>query len=50
MLKTEDLPHWPGASFDPDAVLGNAHSLLSFLRTQCTRPGGSYAPHPIIIL
>ena len=21
VLHTDDLPHWPGASFDPDAVL-----------------------------
>ena len=42
VLKTDDLPHWPGASFDPDAVLGNAHQLLAFLQGHCTRPGGSY--------
>ena len=42
MLKTDDLPHWPGASFDPNAVLDNAHTLLSFLQSHCTRPGGSY--------
>ena len=42
ILKTEELPHWPGANFDADAVLDNAHALLSFLRAHCTRPGGSY--------
>ena len=42
VFKTDDLPHWPGASFDPDAVLGNAHQLLNFLQHHCTRPGGSY--------
>ena len=58
VLKTEDLPRWPGAAFDSNAVLDNAHALLSFLHAHCTRPGGSYwvlrepgltltlAPHP----
>ena len=42
VLKTEDLPGWPGAAFDANAVLDNAHALLSFLHAHCTRPGGSY--------
>ena len=42
VLKTEDLPRWPGAAFDANAVLDNAHALLSFLHAHCTRPGGSY--------
>ena len=25
VLKTEDLPYWPGAAFDANAVLDNAH-------------------------
>ena len=42
VFRTDELPHWPGASFDEDAVLDNAHQLLSFLQGHCTRPGGSW--------
>ena len=42
VLRTDELPHWPGASFDADAVMDNAHQLLTFLHGHCTRPGGSW--------
>jgi len=42
VVQTEQLPDWPGAVFDANAVLDNAHALLSFLHAHCTRPGGSY--------
>jgi hypothetical protein len=42
ILETEDLPQWPGACFNANAVIDNGHALLSFLREHCTRPGGSY--------
>ena len=34
------MAEYTGASFDADAVMDNAHQLLTFLHGHCTRPGG----------
>ena len=44
VFKTDDLPHWPGASFNTDAVLDNAHQLLAFLQASAAE---GHRPPPL---